>query len=118
MIFRIANGGAKRGCLQNARKMSLFLLFAQAHVCAGQMLVVKYSTLQKEQGFLKRPIYDGESELSIIVKAVRFARVSYQKLYHQRYNVVTIIWTLTFTLFVLRIVHEYIQRGIAGDPLR
>ena len=33
MIFRLANGGAKRGCLQNARKMSLFLLFAQAHVC-------------------------------------------------------------------------------------
>ena len=70
----------------------------------------------KDNGYLKRPIYDGESELHVIPKYIRFVRQLYRQIYHQKYDVVIIIWALTSTLLVLRIVHEYVQI-YAGDPL-
>merc|ERR1712130_422932 len=83
---------------------------------------VKYNELDsirdwmKSNGFLKRPIYDGESELSVIPKYIRFIRKFYRKVYHQKYDVVTIIWGLTITVLFMRFIHEYVQIS-GGNPL-
>jgi len=76
---------------------------------------VKYNEMDsirdwmKSNGFLKRPVYDGESQKSSLVRGVRFIRRFYRNVYHQKYDVEMIIWMLTTTVLVLRLVHDHVR---------
>ena len=55
--------------------------------------MMKYNQLDslrdwmKNNGFLDRPVYDGESERSGIVRCIRFIHQFYRRVYHQQCGV-------------------------------